>query len=124
LTATLGFAVNRRDRKERGMTYRSNKPGTARRPCQYVSAVLALLLPIVLGAPIAAATPRLLEVAHFQFEQQARQHCPSDSIVWAIARLGIYNSNADRWYGQTSDGVYACRLDAETAGYHASGAAR
>jgi hypothetical protein len=61
---------------------------------------------------------------HFKFEQQAQEHCPGDSIVWAIARLGIYDSTAERWYGQTSDGAYVCRHDAETAGYRAASTPR
>jgi hypothetical protein len=78
-------------------------------------------VPILLGVPFAAAAaPHVVDVQHFRFEQQAQQHCPNDSIVWAIARSGIYHSNTERWYGQTSDGTYVCRKDAEAAGYHPS----
>ncbi len=79
---------------------------------------------MLLGTPLAGAASLPLNMPHFHFEQQAQEHCPSDSIVWAIARLGVYNSNAERWYGQTNDGAYVCRHDAETAGYHAASATR
>jgi hypothetical protein len=89
------------------------------------TAAALVLPPIFLGAPYAAASaPRLADVQHFRFEQQAQQHCPNDSIVWAIARSGVYHSNTDRWYGQTTDGTYVCRKDAEAAGYHPSRASQ
>jgi hypothetical protein len=28
------------------------------------------------------------------------------------------------WYGQTRDGTYVCRREAEATGYHAAGASR
>jgi len=106
------------------MSRQSDRPSNARPHRPWIGAVFAASLPIVLGATIASATPVLLDVAHFQFEQQAQEHCPGDSIVWAIARSGIYNSRAERWYGQTRDGTYVCRREAEAAGYHAAGASR
>jgi hypothetical protein len=90
----------------------------------WISAAVALSFPFVLGAPAAAAAPLVLAVTHFQFEQQAHDHCPNDAVVWAVARSGIYNSHAERWYGQTSDGTYVCRKDAEAAGYHSSRASQ
>jgi hypothetical protein len=77
---------------------------------------IALAVPIF-GISAAVAAPRLPAIQIFQFEQQAQQHCPADSVVWAIAGLGIYNSSAERWYGQTKDGAYACLGDARAAGY-------
>jgi hypothetical protein len=78
----------------------------------------------ILGAHLATATSLLPAVPHFQFEQQAQQHCPTDTVVWAIARLGIYNTSIERWYGQTSDGAFICLGDAEKAGYRATRIAR
>jgi len=106
------------------MPRQSDRSGNARPHRLWIAAALVSSLPMLFGATIAAAAPLVLDVGHFQFEQQAREHCPSDSIVWAIARSGIYNSSAERWYGQTSDGTYVCRRDAETAGYHAASASR
>jgi hypothetical protein len=39
--------------------------------------------------------------------------------VWVNARSQIYNSSEERWYGRTTDGAFACKLDAEKAGYRA-----
>jgi hypothetical protein len=121
----LGFRITAiLQSKEFGMTRQSDKPGDLRQHRPSISAALALLTLLLLGTPLAAATPPVLDAPHFKFEQQAQEHCPSDSIVWAIARLGIFNSATERWYGQTNDGTYVCRNDAETAGYHAAAATR
>src|SRR5579862_7469367 len=94
-----------------------------RRRILWISSPLVVSLPLIIGAhsifgtDFINATALLTELPRFQFEQQAQQHCPSDSVVWAIARSGTYNSNAERWYGQTSDGTFTCRLDAQKAGY-------
>ena len=66
-----------------------------------------------------ASRPRL-DVTVFQFEQQAQLHCPEDAIVWVVVSRGIYNASVERWYGRTSNGAYACRQDAERAGYRAN----
>jgi len=81
-------------------------------------AQLAALLITVLPAN-AQATEKLL----FQFEQQAQQHCPSDSVVWADPALHLYNVKGERWYGATKGGAYLCLRDGEKQGYHARRAA-
>ena len=101
-----------------------DRPGDLRQLRRWISAAVALSFPFVLGVPVAVAAPLLLAVTHFQFEQQAQEHCPADAVVWAIARSGVYNSNSERWYGQTRDGTYVCRKDAEAAGYHSSRASQ
>ena len=106
------------------MTPQNHRPCGTRRHRRWISTALASLVLMLLGTPIADATSLPLNMPHFTFEQQAQAHCPSDLIVWAIARLGVYNLNAERWYGQTNDGAYVCRHDAETAGYHAASATR
>ena len=97
-----------------------------RRQHQWLCAVL-VLSPILLSVPAVAAAPHLVDVQHFGFEQQAQQHCPNDSIVWAVGRSGgraLIIRVPKRWYGQTSDGTYVCRKDAEAAGYRPSSAAQ
>jgi hypothetical protein len=92
----------------------------------WLASPVAIVLPLFLGAhsifgmDFVHAAPLLREVPHFQFEQQAQQHCPDDTVVWAITRLGVYNSSAERWYGQTGDGTFTCLQDAQKAGYHAT----
>ena len=64
----------------------------------------------------AAAEPRL-----FQFESEAHQHCPSDTVVWVNPKTGIYVfSSEQRWYGKTKPGAYVCQLEGKAAGYHAA----
>jgi hypothetical protein len=75
------------------------------------------------GTPLAGAATLPPEMPHFQFEQQAQQHCPADTVVWVVASRGLYNSSSERWYGRTSNGTYACLRDAEKAGYSASSTA-
>ena len=105
-------------------TRKRNHP--PRRRILWSSALLAISVPLILGANFLSGadfvheTARVSDVPQFQFEQQAARHCPDDSVVWAITRLGIYNSNAERWYGQTSDGAFICLQDARQAGYRAT----
>jgi hypothetical protein len=89
-----------------------------------LSASVALSSAVVISefafvAPRAQADTALAKVPLFQFERQAQLHCPEDSIVWATASFGTYDSSADRWYGRTSSGAYGCRHEVETAGYRA-----
>jgi len=75
---------------------------------------------LFLSVPLAEAAVLPPEMPHFQFEQQAQQHCPADAVVWVVASRGLYNSSSERWYGRTSNGTCACLGDAEKAGYRAS----
>lgn len=108
----------------------SLRSGRLWRRILWVASPLLLLVPLLFGVhsmfgvAFVNAAPLLLEVPHFQFEQQAQQHCPDDSVVWATPRSGVYNSSGERWYGQTSDGTFACLLDAQKAGYHVTSRAR
>ncbi len=57
------------------------------------------------------------EAALFQFEQQARQHCPGDTVVWVNPAAGTYNFAGERWYGSTKNGAFVCRREGDLAGY-------
>ena len=76
-----------------------------------------IVLALVAGGP-AGAEP-LPQTQRFQFELWAQNHCPDDAVVWVNARSQIYNSSQERWDGRTIDGAFACKLDAEKAGYRA-----
>jgi hypothetical protein len=91
--------------------------GTHRaRTLALIPAALAVLA-LFAGGPAAAET--LLQTQRFRFELWAQNHCPADTVVWVNARSQIYNSSEERWYGRTIDGAFACKLDAEKAGYRA-----
>ncbi len=81
----------------------------------------AIGLVMLLGmVPAAADSPPTPALAVFQFEQEAQRHCQADAVVWVIRSRGIYNASAERWYGRTSNGAFACLKDVEKAGFHAN----
>lgn len=67
-----------------------------------------------LGGALAGEAPR------YQFEQQARQHCPDDIVVWLSPASGTYTFAGDRWYGSTKHGAFVCRREGDLAGYRPS----
>jgi len=56
----------------------------------------------------------------FQSEQEAKQHCPKDTVVWVNTKTGVYHFKGQRWYGNTNDGAYECRGDANVEGDRAT----
>ena len=71
----------------------------------------------VVLAPVGALAA---EAALFQFEQQAKRHCPGDAVVWVTPASGIYSFPGDRWYGSTKHGAFVCRHEGDQAGYRPS----
>ena len=53
---------------------------------------------------------------HFHSEQEAKQHCPNDTIVWVNTKTAVYHLRGERWYGATKDGAYVCRKEADAEG--------
>jgi hypothetical protein len=58
---------------------------------------------------------------HFHSEQEARQHCPNDAVVWVNTKTRVYHLKGERWYGATKDGAYVCRKDADAEGDRMTG---
>ena len=56
----------------------------------------------------------------FSTESAAQAHCPKDVVVWLNILSGIYHYKAERWYGRTKHGAYACEKEAIAAGDRAS----
>jgi hypothetical protein len=77
--------------------------------------VLAAIGLLVLERGAAAAEPSL-----FQFEIQAAQHCPADTVVWVSPKTGLYRFNSERWYGRTKEGFFVCQIESDKAGYKAN----
>jgi hypothetical protein len=48
----------------------------------------------------------------FQIEQEAQRHCPRDTVVWVNTKTGVYHFKGQRWYGNTKEGAYECRTEA------------
>ncbi len=49
----------------------------------------------------------------------ATAHCPSDTIVWSSRSSKSYHLAASKYYGKTKHGFYACKAEADDAGFHA-----
>ena len=60
------------------------------------------------------------EAVLFQFEQQAKRHCPGDTVVWVTPTSGLYSFAGERWYGKTKHGAFVCRREGDLAGYRPS----
>jgi hypothetical protein len=97
------------DRHERTLS-RTHRPGALG-----LLPAAAMALALFAGAP-AAAEP-LPPSERFQFELWAQNHCPTDTVVWVNANGQTYNSSEERWYGRTVNGAFACKGEAEKAGY-------
>ena len=52
----------------------------------------------------------------FKTEQQAQQHCPSDTVVWLNTTNATYHLKGERWYGHTNRGAYVCKDEADKDG--------
>jgi hypothetical protein len=57
----------------------------------------------------------------FTTEMNARVHCPNDVVVWLTVPSSIYRFRGQRSYGDTADGAYVCKKDADQAGDRATG---
>jgi hypothetical protein len=56
----------------------------------------------------------------FSTEQLAKQHCPSDTVVWLNLNTGVYHLKGEHLYGNTKNGAYVCQKEADKAGNRAT----
>jgi hypothetical protein len=75
--------------------------------------LLAATILLSTAFPVYANAP---SAPHFHTEQQAKQHCPSDTVVWVNTKTGVYHLGGERWYGRTKEGAYVCRKEADAEG--------
>ena len=78
-------------------------------------AIVGVLVGLVAFASAALALSPGAPLPTFPTEIQARQHCPKETVVWLNLLTGVYHYRDQRWYGNTSDGAYACRSEADQA---------
>ncbi len=81
---------------------------------------LALLLAVPAHAENSgAADPGLLlgAIKTFGAEDEARQACGRDAVVWADRYEGFAYESGETKYGKTAAGSYACRRDAAVHNY-------
>ena len=67
----------------------------------------------------AGATTGLGSHHRFPSSAAASDHCPGDTIVWHAGPGMTYSLPGTPAYGK-SGGFYACKAEADTAGFHAS----
>lgn len=56
----------------------------------------------------------------YDTEAAATSHCRGDEVVWLNVKTGVYHAKGTEYYGNTKNGAYACRKDADAAGDRAS----
>jgi hypothetical protein len=93
---------------------------------QYIAACEALsrslgsgLVIVALALSCAACGHSPAVLSAFRTEQQAQEHCPTDTVVWVDPQSGTYQLKGHGSYGLSGAGRYACRGDAEQAGMRA-----
>ncbi|HTW25726.1 MAG TPA: hypothetical protein VME92_01260 [Acetobacteraceae bacterium] len=70
-------------------------------------------------APAAAKKRHHLRAGEYATEAEAKQHCPSDTVVWASSRK-VFHLPGTRHYGTTKHGGYGCEADLVKRGLHAA----
>jgi hypothetical protein len=72
-------------------------------------------------ATSAAPAPAPGATGQFTTEAAARQHCPSDTVVWVNLGSKAYHASGTKYYGKTKRGAYMCQKEADQSGFHAAG---
>jgi hypothetical protein len=60
--------------------------------------------------------PNPLVGNEFSTEAQAKEHCPSETVVWVNLNSKIYHFSGTKNYGTTKKGAYMCERDTAAAG--------
>ena len=71
---------------------------------QILAILLVVLFVATLTAPAISADaphPSNKGLQTFSTEQLAKQHCPTDTVVWLNLQSGVYHYKGQRWYGNT-----------------------
>jgi hypothetical protein len=96
---------------------RQAEPVKSKRRVGISTILLVVLIPFRIGAPASGAESVSPDVARFEFERPAQNHCPGEAIVWVDARSQTYDVSTNRLYGRTSTGAFVCLQEAVNAGY-------
>jgi hypothetical protein len=71
--------------------------------------LVGLLIGLALACPAFA-------LDKFNSEALARQHCPTDTVVWLNLPTMIWHHKGERWYARTKDGTFVCEKEAAACG--------
>jgi hypothetical protein len=63
--------------------------------------------------PAASTAPS----TQFKDEAAAKEHCPTDTVVWVNLSAKVYHLAGTRYYGKTKKGAYVCKNDADQSGF-------
>lgn len=63
------------------------------------------------------ATTGLGSSHRFQSAEAAHAHCTNDTVVWSDGYHLSYVLPGSKQYGTTPDGFYACKMEADSAGF-------
>ena len=76
------------------------------------------------ASPAAPAAPAASKARHhhlrageYATEAEAKQHCRSDTVVWASSRK-VFHLPGTKHYGSTRHGAYGCEADLVKRGLH------
>ena len=83
-----------------------------------IGVVAPMLAPSLHVEPAVAAAPisQIGTLELFATEEAAQRHCRKDELFCLNTRTGIYHEKGMRWYGNTKEGAYVCRKEADAAG--------
>ena len=89
-----------------------------------IASLLVVFFVVAVAAPVVGAYPTHNNssstdnkgLQSFNTEQLAKQHCPSDTVVWLNLNTRVYHFKGEPLYGNTKNGAYVCQKEADKAG--------
>jgi hypothetical protein len=71
-------------------------------------------------AVLTATDARALELTPFRYQDQARRHCPADTVVWLDFKKRRYYFSSQKLYGSGFHGSFVCLQEARRSLYRRS----
>ena len=98
-----------------------------RQTCNQTKKILSILLVVLFVVTVTAPAISADKPNHsssglqtFSTEQSAKQHCPTDTVMWLNLPTVIYHYTGQHWYGNTKSGAYVCQKEADKVGDRAT----
>ena len=98
------------------------KKPTFKQTKQILAILLVVLFVATVTAPAISAdkSHQSSGLQTFSTEQLAKQHCPTDTVVWLNLNTRVYHFKGEHLYGNTKNGAYVCQKEADKAGNRAT----